>query len=121
MQLMNYTTGARSTVTNCTDGIAKMTTSVAALPGMLMVKKTRAGKTFVFAQSDRRSTKGGRFDIQLTGYAGKTATVVYDSNQKFRASYSALGDTIALNAAGKFSDVFGANDSHYQVKIYRID
>jgi hypothetical protein len=121
MQLMNYTTGVRSTATSCADGIVTMTTNVAALPGMVLVKQWPSGALTVFAQSDRRSNTGGKFDFTLSGYGGKTATVVYDSNQQYNKSFSALGKTISLGALGHFNDTFGANNSHYQVKIYRIE
>jgi len=121
MQLMNYTTGVRSTASSCTDGIVKMTTNVAALPGMVLVKQRPGGSLYVFAQSDRRSSTGGKFDFTLSGYGGKTASIVYDSNNKYNKTFSAEGKTIALNASGHFSDTFGANNSHYQVKIYKIE
>ena len=54
MQVLDYTTGARSTVNACSNGILSMATGNPALPGMALVK--RLGKTtYLLAQSDRRS------------------------------------------------------------------
>jgi hypothetical protein len=56
----------------------------------------------------------------LSGYAGKTATVVYDSNAQYDPTHSSVGNTFTLNGSGQFSDTFGANGHNYQPKIYMI-
>jgi hypothetical protein len=119
MQRLNYTTGAQSTTTSCTNGILTMATSNAAVPGMALAK-LYGGTSYLFAQSDRRSTAGATFTFTLNGYAGKTATVIYDSNQKYDIHNSSKGATFELNGSGAFADVLGANHDDYQVKIYKI-
>ncbi|PWU15115.1 MAG: hypothetical protein C5B49_12250 [Bdellovibrio sp.] len=96
-----------------------MTTSNAAVPGMALVKQLN-GVTYLFAESNRRSSSGAAFTFTLTGLAGKTATVVYDSNAHYDSANSAAGETFNLNSSSQFSDTFGANNDHYQVKIYAI-
>lgn len=119
MQLMDYTTGAESTKKSCSNGILTMTTNNAAVPGMALAKLS-AGNTFLFAQSDRRSVGGAAFTYVLAGLAGKTATVIYDSNERYDRQNSTIGAVFALDSSGQFSDVLGANNDEYQVKIYRI-
>jgi hypothetical protein len=119
MQVLNYTSGAQSTTTSCANGILTMATSQPSVPGMALVKQY-GGNTYLFAQSDRRSTAGASFAYTLAGLAGKTATITYDSNTRYDRPHTTLGHTFTLNGTGQFSDVLGANNDDYQVKIYRI-
>ncbi len=119
MQVLNYTTGARSTVSSCSNGILSMTTADAAVPGMALVKKLGA-TTYLLAQSDRRSPNGASFGYTLTGLAGKTATIVYDSDEHYDHANGARGTKLTLDGSGSFSDVLGQHGDNYQVKIYAI-
>jgi hypothetical protein len=119
MQQEDFTTGARSTTTSCSSGVLTLTTTNAAVPGMAMVKQYN-GATYLFVQSDRRSAYGAIFNMTVAGLAGKTASVVYDSNDHYDHVHTSLGARFTLNGAGAFSDTLGANGDHYQVKIYRI-
>jgi hypothetical protein len=119
MEQMNYTNNSFSVSTSCANGILTMATSNAAVPGMAMTK-TYGGATYLFTQSDRRSTAGASFTYTLTGLAGKTAKVIYDSDQQYDAAHSAHGKTFAVSSSGQFSDVLGQNHDDYQVKIYLI-
>jgi hypothetical protein len=119
MQSMNYTTGAQSTSTSCANGVLTMKTGNAAVPGMALVKRI-GGVTYLFAQSDRRSSSGASFSYTLSGLAGKTAKIVYDSAEHYDNRHSKHGATFALDGSGQFSDVLGQNGDDYQVKIYAI-
>jgi len=120
MQQINYTSGALSTTTSCANGILTMATNNSAVPGMALVKQYN-GKTFLFAQSDRRSSTGAQFTYTLAGLAGHTAEIVYDSNARYDPHNDSKGTTFALNGEAQFEDVLGANGDDYQVKIYRIN
>jgi hypothetical protein len=119
MQLINFSTGILSTSSSCTNGILTMATDNAAVPGSAMVKLFN-GFTFLFVQSDRRSPAGATFTYTLAGLAGKTATVVYDSDGHYDHVHSIRGKTLVLNGSGQFSDVLGANGDDYQTKVYAI-
>jgi hypothetical protein len=119
MQAINFSTGVLSTTTSCENGILTMATSNGAVPGSAIVKQLN-GVTYVFAQSDRRSTAGANFTYTLTGLAGKTAKVIYDSDNLYDHAHTNYGATFTLNGSGQFSDMLGANNDHYQVKGYAI-
>ena len=120
MEQMNWNTGVLSTTTSCSNGVLTMATENSAVPGLAMVKQYN-GKTFLFAQSDRRSPAGATFTYTLSDLGGKTATVVYDSDTHYDRAHTSRRDTFTLSGTGQFSDVLGANHDDYQVKIYRID
>lgn len=117
--IKQVTSGQWFTAESCHNGDVVLTTSDSAVPGRVLVK-AGPDATYVLAQSDARSATGATFGFALDGLAGKTATVVYDSNDHYRPGHTQLGATHALDAAGKFSDQLGAFGSSYQVKIYRI-
>ena len=119
MQVENYTSGAFSTTASCSNGILAMSTAALTVPGLALAK-THDGALYLFAQSDRRSPTGAAFTFSLTGYAGQTATVVYDSDSRYDPDNSTMCQTHALNASAQFTDTLGANSDHYQVKIYRV-
>jgi hypothetical protein len=119
MQAINFSTGMLSTTTSCANGILSLATSNAAVPGSAMVKQLN-GVTYVFAQSDRRSPAGASFTYTLAGLAGKTAKIIYDSDNFYDHAHTSLGATLTLNGSGQFSDTLGANNDHYQVKAYAI-
>jgi hypothetical protein len=119
MQQINYSTGAFSNTASCANGILAISTANAAVPGLAMVKSLN-GVTHLFVESDRRSAAGTTFTYKLTGLAGQTAVVVYDSNAKYDPAHSSLGKHFAVGSNGEFSDVVGANGDNYEVKIYKI-
>jgi hypothetical protein len=87
------------------------------MPASALVK-SYSGVTYLFAQPARNGT--GTLTFSLSGLAGKTATVVYDSDARYDPGYSELGNTFPLSSAGAFSDLFGKQGDNYQVKIYSI-
>ena len=105
---------------SCSNGILAMSTSNPAVPGVAMVK-THNGNTYLFAESDANSTNGATFTYTLSGLAGDTATVVYDSDAHYDSGNSSMGATHTLDGSGSFSDNLGANGDNYQVKIYEIN
>ncbi|WP_175492658.1 DUF4082 domain-containing protein [Methylocapsa palsarum] len=107
----SYTSFAKS----CSNGVLTMSSS--ATPGSAMAKSYN-GAIYLFAQPAHNGSATMTFT--LAGYAGKTATVVYDSNAHYDAGNSAMGRTFALNSSAQFGDSFGANGDNYQVKIYKI-
>jgi hypothetical protein len=109
----NYTDHTSS----CTNGILTMSTSASGVPGSAMARSL-GGSLFLFADPERKGSATMTFT--LNGYAGKTATVVYDANDHYDPSNSSKGKTFTLNAAGQFSDTLGANGHDYQPKIYEI-
>jgi hypothetical protein len=119
MQHEDYTTGARSTTTSCTNGDLTLTTTNAAVPGMAMVKQYN-GSTYLFVQSDRRSAVGAIFKMAVTGTSGKQARVVYDSNDHYDHAHTSVGSSFPIGSSSTFSDTLGANHDDYQVKIYQI-
>ncbi|MBV9996649.1 MAG: hypothetical protein JO127_15705 [Caulobacteraceae bacterium] len=119
MQQQNFDSGEAWTTESCHDGVLSMATDNRAVPGMAMVKQL-GDVIYLFAQSDRRSEAGARFTFTLSGMASKTATLVYDSNDRYDPAHSAQGFKAALDADGRFSDTLGAHHADYQVKIYAI-
>ncbi len=120
MQQFNATTGAASTTNACSNGILSMATQNPAVPGMALVKSFQ-GKTYLFAESDRRSQAGAGFTYGLSGLAGHSATVIFDTDTRYDRVHSSLGAAFTLDGSGGFTDTLGANHDDYQVKIYRID
>lgn len=102
---------------SCSNGILNMSTGTSTVPGSAMVR-TYNGSLYLFADSDRNGS--ATMSFTLSGYAGKTATVVYDSNAQYDPTHSSVGNTFTLSASGQFSDTFGANGHNYQPKIYMI-
>jgi hypothetical protein len=94
-----------------------MSTGASSVPGSAIVKNYN-GTLYLFADSDRNGSATMTFT--LAGYAGQTATVVYDSNARYDPAHSSVGATFTLNASAQFSDAFGANGHNYQPKIYKI-
>jgi hypothetical protein len=119
MQHLNYATGARSITAACSDGILQISTVDISVPGMGLVKQYN-GKTYLFAQSDRRSKNGTVLRFTLQGLAGKPLKIVYDSNSHYDTPHRVPTSAVNLDAHGAFSDTFGANGDDYQVKIYQI-
>ena len=119
MQVLDYTTGVRSTVNACSNGILSMATGNPALPGMALVK--RLGKTtYLLAQSDRRSATGAKFQYTLRGLAGKIATIAYDSDEHYDQRNAVRDRAFTLDSTGTFSDMLGQHGDDYQAKIYAI-
>ena len=114
---MNTGTSYLNYATSCTNGILTMSTGTATVPGSAVVKNYN-GTLYLFADSDRNGSATMTFT--LSGYAGQTATVVYDSNAQYDAAHSSVGTSFTLNSSGQFSDTFGANGHNYQPKIYKI-
>jgi hypothetical protein len=114
---MNNGTGYSNYTTSCTQGILTMSTGTSSVPGSAVVK-TYSGTPYLFADSDRNGS--ALMTFTLSGYAGYTATVVYDSNAQYDPTHSEVGTTFTLNGSGQFSDTFGANGHNYQPKIYTI-
>jgi hypothetical protein len=119
MQNENYTTGVRSISPSCSDGILTLSTTNVAIPAWALVKQG-PGSIYVFAQTGRRSAVGTTVSMTLAGFAGKTATVVSDSNAGYDAAHSSVGKSFVLGNGGTFTDTIGANGDSYQVKIYQI-
>jgi hypothetical protein len=120
MQQQDHSTGVYSVVSMCSNGILTLQTGDEAVPGMALVKQLN-GVTYVLAQSDRRSPTGAAFTFTLQGLAGRTATVIYDSDSQYDPANSIQGNQIQLTGTAQFSDTFGAHNDHYQVKIYSIE
>jgi hypothetical protein len=114
---MNTGTLYSNYTTSCTNGILTMSTGTATVPGSAMVRNYN-GTLYLFADSDRNGSATMTFT--LSGYAGKTAKVVYDSNAQYDPTHSSVGNTFTLNASGQFTDTFGANSHNYEPKIYMI-
>ena len=119
MDTEDYVTDAVKTVATCSGGNLTLTTSKPSVPGLALAH-VFGDATFLLAQSDRRSPAGAAFTFKLAGLAGKTATVVYDSNARYDPPHAALNATFKLGADARFSDTLGANGDDYQVKIYAI-
>lgn len=100
-----------------TNGILTIATSNSSVPGSAIVKNYN-GTLYLFADSDRNGS--ATLTFTLTGYAGATATVVYDSNAQYDPAHSSIGAKFTLDTNGRFSDTFGANGHNYQPKIYKI-
>jgi len=114
---MNKGTGYTNYTTSCSNGILSMSTGTSSVPGSAIVKSYN-GTPYLFADSDRNGSATMTFT--LSGYAGSTATVVYDSNAQYDPAHSSVGSSFTLNGNGQFSDTFGANSHNYQPKMYKI-
>ena len=119
MQQQNFVTGEAWTTSSCSGGILTMASDNAGLPGMAMVKQY-GGATYVFAQSDRRSPNGATFTFRLNGLGSKTATLIYDSDERHAPAASSQGFKATLSADGVFRDTIGAHGSDYEVKVYEV-
>jgi hypothetical protein len=120
MQVINFSTGVLSTKSSCTNSMLTISTDNAAVPGSAMVKQLN-GITYLFVQSDRRSTTGANFTYAIAGLAGQTAKIVYDSDSDYDRANSTRGNTLTLSGAGQFTDALGTHSDHYQVKAYQIE
>jgi hypothetical protein len=114
---MNNGTLYTNYTTSCSKGILTMSTGTSNVPGSAIIKNYN-GTLYLFADSDRNGSATMTFT--LSGYAGTTAKVVYDSNAQYDPAHSSVGSTFTLNASGQFSDTFGASGHNYQPKIYMI-
>jgi hypothetical protein len=114
---MNNGTGYTNYTTSCSNGILTMSTGTSTVPGSAMVRNYN-GTLYLFADSDRNGS--ALMTFTLSGYASKTATVVYDSNTQYAPAFSSAGQTFLLSSTAQFSDTLGANAHNYQVKIYSI-
>jgi hypothetical protein len=120
MQNLNLTIS-----TSCSNGILTYATGTSTCPGMALAK-TYSGAAWLFVESDRTSMSGGgcasgaTFTATLTGLAGKTATVEYDSNSQYDPTHDTTGNTHSLNGSAQFTDTLGANSDSYEVKIYKV-
>jgi hypothetical protein len=101
----------------CSNGILRMETSDEDVPGAA-IAKNYSSKVYLIAQPSRRGSATMTFTLPTL--SGQTATCVYDSNERHDPENSAVGQTHALGQSGVFDDIFGANDNHYQTKIYAI-
>ncbi len=114
-----------ATSKSCTDGDLKMQTDASGLPGLAMLKFNpdvgAYGTYYLFAMSDRRSTTGATFTFTISGLekSEAKARLVYDQNSNYDSGNSESGTVFPLSA-GVFSDSFGKNNDHYQVKVYAI-
>jgi len=118
MRSLNYLTGTAITTRLCTNGILSMRALNPDVPGSAMAKSWKE-KTFLFAQP--AGAGAGRFTFTMRGLPGRTATVVYDSNQHYDVANSGYNRHFTLDPLGSFTDTFGAHGDDYQVKIYSID
>jgi len=114
---MNTGTSYTNFTTSCSNGILTMATGNSSVPGSAIAKNYN-GTLYLFADSDRNGSASMTFT--LSGYAGQTATVVYDSNAQYDPTHSSVGTSFTLDGNGRFSDTFGANGHNYQPKIYKI-
>jgi hypothetical protein len=73
------------------------------------------GSTYLMVEGDRIGGTTGTYRLQAD--VSGTATLVYDSNQRYDSAASEQGETFALNSHGVFSDSLRAS---YSVKIYKI-
>jgi len=129
MQPSTYSSIDNALLTSCSGGDLSMTSSSSTEPIMGMTK-TVNGTTYLFVEADRAngSTTG---TYTVSGMAGKTATLAYDSAAHYDPAVSEQGHTFTLNGSGSFSDSlsgdngagsnhYGAGANGYQVKIYAI-
>jgi hypothetical protein len=115
--------------TSCTNGILTYATGTSSCPGSAM-SKTYSGATWLFVISDRSSNSSGAgcyvsgsgatFTATLTGLAGKTATVKYDSNSQYDPTNDTTNATHLLNGSAQFTDTLGDHSDSYRVKIYQV-
>ena len=116
-------------LTSCSGGDLSMNSSSSTEPIMGMTKIVN-GTTYLFVEADRANgTTTGTYTV--SGVAGQTAKLVYDSAAHYDPAASEQGDTFTLNGSGSFSDsltgdtgagsnAYGAGANGYQVKIYAI-
>jgi hypothetical protein len=129
MQPSTYSTVDDPLATTCSNGNLKISTSSPTEPIQGMTKHYD-GSEYLFVMADRAngSTTG---TYTIIGYAGKRATLVYDSAARYDPRISEQGDTFTLNRSSQFSDSlagdigqgsndYGAGANSYQVKIYKI-
>jgi hypothetical protein len=109
-QYSNYTS-------TCSNGILSVSTGTASVPANALVKNYNGVHYLVAAPAHNGQTN---LTFTLTGDVGKTATVVYDSNDHYDPAHSSVGQTFTLDGSGQFTDTFGANDHNYQPKVYRM-
>lgn len=110
--------GTPTVASSCSDGILALETSDIAVPGAAIVK-SHQGVTYLIAQPSRRGSAD--FEVTLTDHAGKTATCIWDMNERYDPSNSDAGRSVKVNSSDKFTVTHGANDNHYQAKIYAIN
>lgn len=129
MQPSTYATIDDPLATTCTNGNLTISTSSSVEPIQGMTKLFD-GHEYLFVMADRANgeTTG---TYKVAGYAGQTATLVYDSAARYKPSISEQGRTFTLNGSSQFSDSlvgdsgqgtngYGASADSYQVKIYEI-
>ena len=114
---MNTGNSYTSYTSSCSNGILGVSTGTSTVPASALAK-SYSGATYLFAQPDRKGSAA--FTFTLTGLAGKTATVIYDSNSKYDSAHASLGAKFTLDSSAKFTDTLGANGDNYEVKIYKI-
>jgi hypothetical protein len=114
---MNTDTRYTSYETSCSDGILTVSTGMSTVPGSAIVKSYN-GAQYLFADTDR--TGLAKMTFTLSGDAGYTAKVVYDSNAQYDPPHSSVGTAFTVDSSGRFSDTLGADGHDYQPKIYKI-
>jgi len=103
--------------TSCSNGSLSVSTGNSSMPASAMLK-SYGGKHYLFAQPARNGT--GALAFIVSGAAGGSAVIAYDSDSHYDAANSSLGTTIPIDSSGQFIDTFGANGDNYEVKIYQI-
>jgi hypothetical protein len=107
----------QTTVSTRTSGILTMATGAAAVPGWAALYSS-GGKLYLFVEQCRLGS--ATFTYTLKGYAGKVATIVYDSDGRYNAPGN-VGATFTLNGSAQFSDTLASTATQaYQVKGYTI-
>jgi hypothetical protein len=129
MQPSTYSTIDDPLATRCSNGNLTISTRSAIEPIQGMTKRYD-GHEYLFVMADRANGATiGTYTIR--GYAGQTATLVYDSAAEYDPPISEQGRTFVLNRMAQFSDSlvgddgrgtngYGAGANSYQVKIYQI-
>jgi chitodextrinase len=107
-----------SYTTSCSDNNLTVSTGTSTVPASAILKLSN-GATYLIAQTAHKGSSALTFTA--AGLAGKTATVVYDSNSHYDSAHTSLGSTFTLNGSAQFTDTLGANGDDYQVKIYQIN
>ena len=94
-----------------------VSSSSSSVPVVDMLKQVN-GEDYLFVESDRDgSTVATYSDPSL---AGLTATLVYDSANRYDPASSEQGQAFTFSSSGTFSDSLGTAANPYQVKIYAI-
>lgn len=107
----------QTTLTTKTDGILTMATGTSSVPGGALLQ-SYGGDLYLFTEQGRLGSATMTYSI--TGYAGHTATLIYDSDAQYNAP-GHVGDTFVLNGSAQFSDTLNSTATHaYQVKVYKI-